>query len=78
MASIHKNKFDSCQLVQIGYHIAVAKHHYHYISSNFESFRFTHSSSLVNLHNNCCNVVTAKSLANGDILGAAFFKKQRH
>ena len=34
-----------------------------YNSSNFESFRFTHSYVLVNLHNDCCHVITAKSLA---------------
>ena len=37
------------------------------ISSNFESFRFTHSDVLVNLDNDCCHVVTAQALAGGDV-----------
>ena len=48
------------------------------ISSNFESFRFTHSFCLVNLHKDCCHVVTAKSLACSDVAGAAVIKQLGH
>ena len=47
-------------------------------SSNFESFRFTHSFVLVNLHNDCCHVVTANPLAGGDIARAALVEQLPH
>ena len=52
-------------------------HHYN-ISSNFESFQFTHSVVLVNLNNDCCHVVAANPLAWGDVTGAAVIEQLRH
>ena len=57
--------------------ISTVSDHYN-ISSNFESFRFTHSVVLVNLHNDCCHVVAAESLARGDVVRAAIVQELRH
>ena len=50
-----------------------------HLYTNFESFGFTYSFCvLVNLYNDCCHIVTAKSLARGNISGAAIIQKQSH